>query len=301
MKLFSILFLITHLLFSQEKKPPIIDVHLHIEVEIWARSKLCFPQPCDSPKTRDDILSSLDELTIAEMDKNNIVLGVLSEYNFDNVIVWDKNYPKRFIKGIVVGDPKEANLELIEKELQNKNLQVLGEITAQYFNYAIDDPELEPYFELASKYDVPVFVHVVGLGGDPNFPIELGNPMRLTKVLSKYPNMRLWMENGGWPYLNETIAIMYTYPNVYVDMSTITWIIPKLMFEKYLKGFIDAGLGKRIMFGSDQMLWPEVISEAVQAIEGCEFLSEEQKRDIFYNNAARFFRLSNMEIKEHHK
>jgi hypothetical protein len=40
---------------------------------------------------------------------------------------------------------------------------------------------------------------------------------------------------------------------------------------------------------------------AIGAINSAEFLSEDQKRDIFYNNAARFLQLSENEIKEHHK
>jgi hypothetical protein len=45
------------------------------------------------------------------------------------------------------------------------------------------------------------------------------------------------------------------------------------------------------MFGSDQMLWPEAIGMAVEGIESASFLTHEQKRDIFHDNAARFFRL----------
>jgi len=91
--------------------------------------------------------------------------------------------------------------------------------------------------------------------------------------------------------LEETIAVLYRYPNVHVDVSTITWIIPRPMFHRYLRGLIDAGLSKRIMFGSDQMMWPEAIGLAIQGVESAEFLTPEQKRDIFYNNAARFLRL----------
>jgi hypothetical protein len=36
------------------------------------------------------------------------------------------------------------------------------------------------------------------------------------------------------------------------------------------------------------MRWPEAIGWAVEAIEEAPFLSEEQKRDIFYHNAVRF-------------
>lgn len=52
-----------------------------------------------------------------------------------------------------------------------------------------------------------------------------------------------------------------------------------------------AGFGKRLLFGSDQMVWPEAIGMAVEGIESATFLTEEEKRDIFYNNAARFLRL----------
>jgi hypothetical protein len=54
------------------------------------------------------------------------------------------------------------------------------------------------------------------------------------------------------------------------------------------------------MFGSDQMVWPELIERSIEIIERAPFLSEEQKRDIFYNNAARFLRLSEQEIARHH-
>jgi len=54
---------------------------------------------------------------------------------------------------------------------------------------------------------------------------------------------------------------------------------------------MEAGFGKRIMFGSDQMIWPHTIELAIQTIDQADFLTEEQKRDIFYNNAAHFLRL----------
>jgi hypothetical protein len=54
------------------------------------------------------------------------------------------------------------------------------------------------------------------------------------------------------------------------------------------------------MFGSDQIVWPGLIDAAVRAIEEAPFLSAEQKRDIFSNNAARFLRLSPETIARHH-
>ena len=61
------------------------------------------------------------------------------------------------------------------------------------------------------------------------------------------------------------------------------------------------GLGEKILFGTDQMMWPEVIEMAIETIETADFLTEDEKRDIFYNNAARFLRLSEEEIAKHHE
>ena len=49
-----------------------------------------------------------------------------------------------------------------------------------------------------------------------------------------------------------------------------------------------------------QSCWPRAIEVAIETIKTAPFLSEEQKRDIFYNNAARFLRLSKEEIARHH-
>jgi hypothetical protein len=45
------------------------------------------------------------------------------------------------------------------------------------------------------------------------------------------------------------------------------------------------------MYGSDQMIWPDAVGLSIETIEEADFLTEEQKKDIFYNNAARFLRL----------
>lgn len=93
---------------------------------------------------------------------------------------------------------------------------------------------------------------------------------------------------------------MYRYPNVYTDLSTITWIIPEDAFYAYLKGLIENGLGKRIMYGSDQMEWPEAIGIGIARILSANFLTDNQKRELLYNNAAEFLRLSEEEIENHH-
>jgi uncharacterized protein len=48
------------------------------------------------------------------------------------------------------------------------------------------------------------------------------------------------------------------------------------------------------------MNWPGVIEPAIEAIESALFLSEKEKREILFENAARFLRLTPEEIAELH-
>ena len=69
-------------------------------------------------------------------------------------------------------------------------------------------------------------------------------------------------------------------------------------FYYYLERLVNAGFEKRIMFGSDNMIWPGAIEAGIQTINKAIFLTENQKRDILFNNAARFLRLTEDEIKK---
>jgi predicted TIM-barrel fold metal-dependent hydrolase len=44
------------------------------------------------------------------------------------------------------------------------------------------------------------------------------------------------------------------------------------------------------------MVWPDTIELAIQSIESADFLTQDQKRDIFFDNAARFLRLTPAQI-----
>ena len=128
----------------------------------------------------------------------------------------------------------------------------------------------------------------------------MGSPFLLEDVLRRHPKLRIYVMHYGAPLVDEMIAMMFTHPNLYVDVAGNNWGFPRAHFHDALKRMVDAGFGKRIMFGSDQMYWPDAIGGAIKAIETAPFLDASQKRDILYNNAARFLRLSETEIARDH-
>lgn len=279
---------------------PIIDMHQHAEWEMWSSTRLCFPAPCTPAPTKAQSLAELKPRTLRAMEENNIVMAVVSappRY----VLPWTQGEGSRWLTGIQLNNPADVPIDELRQLFASGRAQVMGELAFQYEGIPIDHPSVDPILALAESLDVPVHVHVLGLGGEPAFPIELGNPTRVATVMRRHPNLRIYLENAAWPFLEEVTSLMYQYPGVYADISTIAHLFPRDVFHAYLQDLVRNGLGKRLMFGSDQMLWPEVIGEVVDAINSAEFLSLEQKADIFYNNAARFLRLDPAQIERHHE
>jgi len=296
---------------------PIIDMHMHApNIQIGPDGKpvavplRCYPGPCEggpaAATTEDEVL----QMTLAAMDRHNIVLGFLSGYNAspdsvtpnqDRVQKWVEAAPGRFIPGAYLARPGTPTIEYLRKEYVDGRLKGLGEIATQYFGYRPDDSALAPYFSLAAELDIPTHIHTLGIGAPlPTFRSSAGNPLFLEDVLASHPDIRLFVENCGFPFTQEWIAIAYQYPQLYCEVSTVTWIVNRTAFYNHLRTLVESGLGKRVMFGSDQMQWPETIDLAVDAIQSADFLNAKQKADIFYNNAAQFLRLSKEEIARHH-
>jgi uncharacterized protein len=97
--------------------------------------------------------------------------------------------------------------------------------------------------------------------------------------------------HAGYPLLDSMLALMRMHPQVYAELSKINWAYPREDFHHYLRRLVEAGFGDRLLFGSDQMVWPGSYGEAVEGITSADFLSDEEKDMILYRNAARFLGL----------
>jgi predicted TIM-barrel fold metal-dependent hydrolase len=301
--------------------PPIIDVHLHADAadyegeppvafcapyEEWPARDAAQPigtyveRTFKSPKCPRALRSAatdaeLRDRSITALKAHNIV--AVTSGDPDRVQDWSRHAPDRIIPAVQFGVSYWPSINQLRQLHATGRLKVLGEIIAQYGGTAPNDPRLEPYYALAEELDVPVAIHI-GLGAPgtsyfaaPGYRMALSDPLALETVLLRHPKMRIYVMHAGWPMGDRMIGLLYAHPQVYVDVGAIDWVLPKSEFRSYLKRLIEAGFEKRIMFGSDQMVWPDAIGVAIRGITEARFLTPKQRRDILYNNAARFFRL----------
>lgn len=315
-----------------QKKLPIIDMQLHAHpvdgqgpppvaictpiypMPVWDPSetysevflKMLKEPPCDDPVWSPITDEELMNATFDVLDKWNIY-GVLSG-TADRVSKWRSLKPDRLYPAIEMSVGSEApSIDFLRSLYESGELMVLGELTTQYRGIYPNDDRLTPYFNFAEELDIPVGIHV-GPGppgviylGASNYRAKMHSPLTLEDVLVKHPKLRLYIMHGGYPMLDDLLAVLYAHPQVYIDVGVIVFTQPREAFYRWLKAIVDAGFGNRVMFGSDQMVWPGVIERSISVVEEALFLTESQKRDILYNNAARFLRLSNEEIARHHK
>ena len=162
------------------------------------------------------------------------------------------------------------------------------------------------YEAAAEKLDIPVAIHFgpgppgVAYMPGSGYRAHLSSPLQLEDVLVRHPGLRVNVMHAGFPMLDDTLALLCAHPQVYLDTGVIVYTQPRAAFYRYLQALVEAGFANRIMFGSDQMVWPETMERSIRVIEEAPFLSAQQKRDILYNNAARFLRLDPETIRRHH-
>lgn len=252
-----------------------------------------------SPLTDEEVMTK----TLAIMKQRNIYAvtsGVLTAQ-------WKAAAPDRIVTSLYYRSNKtDPAVDSVRILFNSGHYKVFGEIAAQYRGVAPNDASLDPYWALMEELDIPVGIHIgpgpIGapyLGWD-KYRARLYSPLLLEEILVRHPRLRVCIMHAAWPMIDELLALMWAHPHVYVDISGIIADLPRPAFYNKLNRIMEVVFGKRVMYGSDQMIWPELLELTIETIESAEFLTPAQKRDILYNNAARFLQLSNEEIARHH-
>lgn len=306
---------------QESKHLPIIDVHVHAmkvnpsfagDLCPWFLSNMPGGDPNGPPPSFINVDCALP-LKAAKTDQEmqDEIMATQKRLNMtfiaygDPEIIrsWQKAAPGRVIPGIGISSSKDMTVKAFKDSLSSGFYKVMGEVAPQYQGLAVNDMSLDAYFAVAEQLNIPVGIHM-GTGGNgmanitaPKYRASLGNPFLLEDVLARHPKLKIWVMHAGYPMIDEMIALMGANAYVYVDLAGFIWSYPLEEIHAYLKRLVQAGFGKRIMYGTDLMIWPKLLETSIGVIENANYLSFDQKRDILFNNAVRFFRLDESKFK----
>ncbi|HTB98741.1 MAG TPA: amidohydrolase family protein [Terracidiphilus sp.] len=300
--------------------PPVIDVHVHAMDESFpGGGPMCPNTPkflASDPDTKeaqsgwvqDDCTPKLYPSDkgeylkdmAAEMRRLNVTAVVFGDPR--SVQKWTDAMPGRVIPGTSFNEGMNPGarvpLDELRKDFTQGGFKVMGEIGLQYEGLSPSDPSVDQYFALAEELDIPIAIHM-GTGGSgranvamPKFRGSMGNPLLLEELLARHPKLRVQVMHAGYPMIDNMLTLLQANSHVYVDVAGLIWSYPIKEVNRYIERLVDAGFEDRVMFGTDQMEWPKLMSYSISIIQNADYLTPEQKRDILYNNAVRFLRLN---------
>jgi len=192
-----------------------------------------------------------------------------------------------------------------EEETSVKAERVFDEIMCEKPN---DPKPLQNYLmhhlmKLLLKYKLPLQVHT-GLNG-LNY-ISDSNPVLLSNLFIKYPNVMFNVFHAGYPYYQEMGVLAKHFKNVYADMSWV-YVISPTASKRILHEWLDVIPNNKIFgFGGDCFITPEMVyshakiaREVIWQVltEKCRrgVITQDDAKDIavklLRDNAKKFFKL----------
>ena len=300
---------------EMKKHEPIIDVHVHAmkmnpafagDLCPWFLANMPGGDPGQPPPAflNTDCVDPLKAAT-SDQEMQDALVDVCKRLNITMVASgdaeilhrWYAAAPDHFIPSLGLSAADEMTVEAFEDSLSNGFYKVMGEVAPQYQGMSPSDLSLDAYFGVAEKLGIPVGIHM-GTGGNgmanitaPKYRASLGRPFLLEDMLARHPKLKIWVMHAGYPMIDEMIALMGANAYVYVDVAGFIWSYPLAEVNAYIKRLVQAGFGKRILYGTDLMIWPKLLETSIGVIQNADYLSYDQKRDILFNNAVRFFNL----------
>lgn len=233
------------------------------------------------------------EQMILEMDKAGISKAVipgrkinpaLGTVDNNDVQFFVEQYPERFI-GFMGVNPHEKWEALNEIERR----VIRGPLTGVILECGMEDPplyadamEVLPIYKLCQENDIPVIIlHGANAGPD----ISYSAPLPVDRVAAMFPNLKIIISHGGWPWVTQMLHVAWRRPNIYISPDMYMVNFPG--WTEYVQA-ADRFLKDRFLFGT---AYPFVPFE-----EGVRFLrnsgiSEEILPDILYNNAAKLLKI----------
>jgi uncharacterized protein len=238
----------------------------------------------------EDFIRHLDETgvekaVIFNLDEESAsgLKGLPNDYYADIV----KRYPDKFI-GIAGIDPLKG-MDAYREIRRCRDLGLSG-IAVRPFMFRIppNHPKMYPLYAACVDLDMPIWFHL-SINYSTN-TMEVERPIYVDAVAQDFPDLKIIAGHGGWPWVEEMVAVAWRNPNVYLDIASH---LPKYLgmpgtgWEPLLR-YGNSILSDRVLFGSTWLFMGSSIKQLADGVRALP-LKEEVKDKWLYHNARRLF------------
>lgn len=262
------------------KKYKIIDAHCHIYPDkIAEKASENTGHFYDLPASLDGKISTLLEHGKKAGIEHFIVQSVATTpkqvSSINNFIAESVASSDGHFTGLGTLHPDSEDMEADVNEILALGLKGV-KLHPDIQKIAIDDPKMKEIYRLCEGR-LPMLLHT----GDYRY--DFSNPNRMMPILEQYPDLTvIGAHFGGWSIWEEATEKLCKYKNFLVDCSSSLYAISPEKANELIHVY---GV-ERVLFGTDYPLWkPEIEIDRFMQIE----LTEKEREDIFYNNAAKLF------------
>jgi len=127
-------------------------------------------------------------------------------------------YPDRFI-GLarISGLIGMKGVRELERRVREEKFQALG-VSALVDGIPASDRRYYPLYAKAAELEIPVRIYS-SMNYATDRPYDLGHPRHLDQVAIDFPELTLIGGLGGWPWVNEMVALVRRHPKLHLDTS----------------------------------------------------------------------------------
>ena len=211
------------------------------------------------------------------------IAGLPNDYYADIV----RNFPDKFI-GFAGIDPLKG-MDAIREIRRSYKLGLRGVAVRPFmFKLPPTHAKMYPIYATCVELDIPIWFHL-SINYSTN-SMEYERPIFLDIVAQDFPELKMIAGHGGWPWINEMVAVAWRNPNIYIDIASY---LPKYIGMKGtgwepLIHYGNSVLQDRILFGSTWLFMGLSIKQIAERVYKLP-LKEEVKHKWLYQNAARLF------------
>ena len=204
-----------------------------------------------------------------------------------------RKYPDRFLglARISINTFKGmSGVRELERLVRDEGFKALG-VSALVDCIPASDRRYYPLYTKAAELRIPVRIYS-SMNYANDRPYDLGHPRHLDQVAMDFPELRIIGGLGGWPWVNEMVALVRRHPNLHVDTSAhrAKYLGQPGSGWEMLIQFGNTLIQDKVLVGLSAGLVGQPYETLIQEYMGLP-LKDTVKEKWLYTNAARVFGL----------